>query len=183
MNIGNWRDSLYKYSDKEINEIVAGATIIVDSREKENKHITKYFEGKGIKWAVEKLNYGDYSLRVDLPTTNRTFYLTDHISIERKANLNELSGNLTHNRDRFIAEFERAKGKIYLLIENAEYEDIEKGLYTTKFNKQAFRASLEAFEQRYNLIIHYQKDTNVTGYWIYRTLTSYLRELLKQGKI
>lgn len=183
MNTGNWRDSLYKYTDKEINEIVHEATIIVDSREKENKHITKYFEDKGIKWAVEKLDYGDYSIRVDLPTTNRPLYLTDHISIERKANLNELSGNLTHNRDRFVAEFERAKGKIYLLIENAEYEDIEKELYTTKFNKKAFRASLEAFEQRYNINIHYQKDTNVTGYWIYRTLTSYLRELLKQGKI
>jgi ERCC4-type nuclease len=174
---------LYKYTEKEINEIVANATIIVDSREKENKHITKYFTDKNVNWAVEKLDYGDYSMRINLSEDNRPFYLTDHISIERKASLNELSGNLTHNRDRFTAEFERAKGKMYLLIENANYEDIEKGLYTTKFNKQAFRASLDAFEQRYNINIHYQKDASVSGYWIYRTLTSYLKELLKQGKI
>lgn len=174
---------MYKYTEAEIKNIIDTAVIIVDTREKENKHITEYFDKKNINWAAEKLDYGDYSIRIESPAAYRDFYLTDYIAIERKANLNEISGNLTHNRDRFVAEFERAKGKIYLLIENADYEDIEKGLYNTKFNKKAFRASLEAFEQRYNINIHYQKDTAVTGYWIYRTLTGYLRELLKQGRV
>ena len=57
------------------------------------------------------------------------------------------------------------------------------GNYNTQFNKLAFRASLNAFEQRYNLHIHYQKDINVSGYFIHKTLTAALREELKKGTI
>lgn len=172
---------MYKYTDKEIKSIVKNAMIIVDTREQKNKHITDYFDRKGIKWCNEKLDHGDYSIKVESPAACRDFYLTDIISIERKANLEELSGNLTHNRDRFNAEFLRAKGKVYLLIENANYEDIEYGNYNTKFNKDSFRASLNAFEQRYNLHVHYQKDTSASGYYIYKTLTAALEQELKKG--
>ena len=172
---------MYKYTDKEIKSIVKNAMIIVDTREQKNKHITDYFDRKGIKWCNEKLDHGDYSIKVESPAACRDFYLTDIISIERKANLEELSGNLTHNRDRFNAEFLRAKGKIYLLIENANYEDIEYGNYNTKFNKDSFRASLNAFEQRYDLHVHYQKDTSASGYYIYKTLIAALEQELKKG--
>ncbi|MBE6021651.1 MAG: hypothetical protein E7231_00295 [Cellulosilyticum sp.] len=173
--------SIYKYTEQEIKAIVDSAVILVDSREKENKHITDYFDKKGIKWATTKLDYGDYSIRIESPAAYRDLYLTDIIAIERKANLNEISGNLTHNRERFEAEFERAKGKIYLLLENTNFDDIERGNYTTKFNKKAFRASLTKFEHKYDLHITYMKDTTASGYWIYTTLTGCLIEKLKQG--
>lgn len=172
---------MYKYTDKEIKEIVKNAMIIVDTREQKNQHIIDYFERKKIKWCNEKLEHGDYSIKVESPAACRDFYLTDIISIERKANLEELSGNLTHNRDRFNAEFLRAKGKMYLLIENANYEDIEYENYNTGFNKASFRASLNAFEQRYNLHVHYQKDISASGYYIHKTLTAALEQELKKG--
>lgn len=172
---------MYKYTDKEIENIIKNAMIIVDTREQKNQHITNYFDKKGIKWCNMKLDHGDYSIKVESPAAYRDFYLTDIISIERKANLEELSGNLTHNRDRFTAEFQRAKGKMYLLIENANYEDIEHKRYNTQFNNKSFRASLDAFEQRYNLHVHYQKDISASGYFIHKTLTAALREELKKG--
>lgn len=174
---------IYKYSDKEIDDIVCSATIIVDSREKCSKHITDWFDKKGIKWCNDKLDWGDYTVRIESPAAYRDFTLQDVCTIERKANLEELSGNMTHDRDRFNAEFLRSRGAVYLLIENAEYQDIELGNYNTKFNKKSFRASLTAFEHRYNLHTVYMKDTNISGYFIYTTLIGALKSLLKKGVI
>lgn len=174
---------IYKYTDKEIEQIIKSAVIVVDSREQKNKHITDWLDKKGIKWCNEKLDWGDYTIKIESPTACRDYHLQDICVVERKANLEELSGNLTHNRDRFNAEFLRSKGTIHLLIENAEYQDIELGNYNTKFNKKSFRASLTAFEHRYNLHTTYLKDMNVSGYFIYTTLTGALRKLLKEGVI
>lgn len=146
-------------------------------------HITNWLDSKGIPWCNEKLDYGDYTLKFTHLGTGRDIHLQDICCIERKANLEELSGNLTHNRERFEREFMRSKGKVYLLLESSQYDDIERGNYNTKFNKKAFRSSLTAFEQRFNLHTVYLKDTAVSGYFIYTTLTGALTEILKKGEI
>lgn len=172
---------MYKYTDKEINEILKRACVIVDTREQKAKHITDYFDSKGITWRKEKLDFGDYTIVIDAPSVARDFYLQDHITIERKANLEELSGNLAHERERMMAEFSRARGTLILLVENATYDDILEHRYNTKYEPKSYIATLKSFEARFGFSTHFQKDNKYSGAYIYQTLIYHLRELLKKG--
>lgn len=108
----------------------------------------------------------------------RDLYFDREIMIERKASLDELSGNLTQHRTRFEEEMATFFGKKYLMIENASYEDIVKGNYDTKFSSKAFLASLHAFNHRYDLQIMFMPDRDMSGYYIYGVFTYYLKHLL-----
>ena len=46
---------MFKYTDKEIKILLKSMVILVDSREQENSHITKWFDSKKIPYRVEKL--------------------------------------------------------------------------------------------------------------------------------
>lgn len=123
--------------------------IVVDSREKVNKHILNSFE-KGFEYKVshhdmyrgkkskigdpveyyiqEKgLKVGDYTIAVQLPN-KEVINFQDKIVIERKADLNELCCNLFDKKDeegktRLERELERAKEqgiKVYLVIETTD---------------------------------------------------------------
>lgn len=172
---------MYKYNDKEVKEILKTAVIIVDTREQRNEHIISYFEKHKIPWCNEKLDYGDYSIKLKSKIADRYIYCTDVVTIERKRSLDEISTNLTKERERFHNEFRKSDGKIYLLIENACYEDIELGNYNTQFNNKAFRKSLSSFEQKYNLHVHYQKNDKASGLFIYETLTAAITKIVKMG--
>lgn len=174
---------MFKYTEAEIKNILKQATVVIDTREQKCSHITEYLDKYKINYCYEKLEFGDYTMKVFLPHANRDFYLGSRCSIERKANLNELSGNFTQSRDRIEKEFLRGKGALHLLIENANYEDIELYNYDTGYNPKAFMATLKAFESRYNLHIHYQKNIKFSGDYIYKTLIYNLRELLVKGEI
>ena len=174
---------MFKYTDKEINEILKRAVVVVDTREQKCDHIISYFDKHKIAYCYEKVDTGDYTLKVDLPHLHKPYYLQNVCAIERKANLNELSGNFTQGRERIEAEFQRAKGMIYLLIENASYEDLLLGNYGTRYDKKRFMATLKAFEARYNLHVTFMKDSTYSGDFIYKTLIYNLRELLKRGEI
>lgn len=86
--------------------------IIVDSRERKFDHIRDVFDKKGVPYEVRKLDVGDY-----FNTEN------PKVVIDRKANLQEICGNLSYgknNRTRFAAECKRAfnqKIKFIVLIE------------------------------------------------------------------
>ena len=101
------------------------------------------------------------------------------IAIERKANLDELAGNLTQNRTRFEEEMATFNGKKYLLIENASYDDLVKGKYRSDYNPKSFLATLHAFNHRYNLEIMFMPDCYQSALWIYSTFVYWLREKLK----
>ena len=123
--------------------------IVVDSREKVNKHILNSFE-KGFEYKVshhdmyrgkkskigdpieyyiqEKgLKVGDYTVAVQLPN-KEVVNFKDKIVIERKADLNELCCNLFDKKDeegktRLERELERAKEqgiKVYLVVETTD---------------------------------------------------------------
>ena len=174
---------MFKYTETEIKNILKEAIIVIDTREQKCSHITEYFDKHKINYCYEKLDFGDYTMKVKWPNIERYFYLQNKCTIERKANLNELSGNFTQARERIEKEFLRGKGAIYLLIEEALYEDIPMHNYDTKYNPKAFMATLKAFESRYDLHIHYQKNINFSGDFIYKTLIYNLRELLVKGEI
>ena len=91
--------------------------------------------------------------------------MDNDIIIERKASLEELSGNFTTGRTRFEEEFATSKAKKkYLLIENATYSDIIEGNYNTQYNKNSFAATLHSFNHKYNLEVGYRTTINNGAY-------------------
>ena len=85
--------------------------ILVDSREKKWRNIEEYFQRNGIPYKVQKIDTGDYMLLGN-----------DHVSIDRKRNLDECCVNLCSNDEsRFWREVRRAKKegvKLIVLVEH-----------------------------------------------------------------
>ena len=51
----------YKYTDKELQQLLKSLTVVVDSREKENKHVTSYFDKHKIPYITKALDSFDYT--------------------------------------------------------------------------------------------------------------------------
>ena len=172
----------YHYTDSELKKLLKSITVLVDTREQKNNHILKYFDSKDISYKTKKLEYGDYSFYLPKNINlciNRDMYFNNDISIERKANLEELSNCFTHDRSRFEAELIRSyKSKLILLIEDSKYQDIINNNYKTNYNNKSFLASLMAFKFRYNLDITFISN-KYSGNYIYYNFYYYLREHLK----
>lgn len=172
---------MYRYTDKEIKDLLKSMVVLIDSRENVNQHITKWFDEKKIPCRVEKIETADYSFL--LPSNAelgipRDLYFNDKISIERKADLVELSGNFTNDRLRIESEFIRHKGKLLLLIENSDYSDIINHKYKTEYNPMSFLATLHSFSDRYNFSINFIKDNKFSAQFIYYTFYYFLRNYL-----
>ena len=97
--------------------------VIVDSREKKNEHILKYFDKHGVEYEIHKLDCGDYM------QPNGT------ISIDKKQDLAELAMNLLNPNDkaRFWKEVRRAREtgiKLVILCEHGgqikTFSDVKK---------------------------------------------------------
>lgn len=175
---------LNRYTDTELKELLDSMVILIDTREQKCEHISEYFATKGIKFRAEKLGHADYSCMIPKNEglgINRDMYFSNVISIERKANLVELSGNLTKDRTRLENEFIRAKGRLVLLIENASYEQLVQGKYDTQYNSKSFLASIKAFEARYGIQTAFLQDKKYSGNYILYTLRYHVREYLLGG--
>jgi hypothetical protein len=87
----------------------------------------------------------------------------------------------TKERPRFIREFERAKesgAKVYLLIENADWEKAYNGTYRSQLDPKALTASLFAWLARYNCqILMCKEDTS--GKVIHDALFREMKERLE----
>lgn len=176
------------YTESEIKKILSRMTIIIDTREQENKHLTNYFDDKKIPYVTRKLSSGDYSVQFTLDETQtapQTFSLEDDIVIEKKNSLDEIAGNFTIARERFEREFLRAKAtgtKVYLLVENASYEAIEAHAYRSKFAPKAFLASLLSWQARFGITVVFCKREESPKI-IHGILYYALKEKLEGGKI
>ncbi len=176
---------LYNYTDKEIEILLKSIVILIDTREQQNDHILEYLDKKKIKHEKMKLNHGDYSFYIPKDTELgivRDLYFKDIVSIERKGSLEELSSNFTVGRTNIEEEFTRKNGKMYLMIENATYEDIVKHNYNTQYEPKSFIATLKTYEARYNINTSFVTKGGA-GNYIYYTFRYYLREYLKRGLI
>lgn len=173
----------YKYTDSEVKTIVDNMVILIDTREKKNKHITDYYDKHGINYCNRALQSGDYSFFIaENPTLSipRPLFMDNDIIIERKASLEELSGNFTTGRTRFEEEFATSKAKKkYLLIENAAYSDIIEGNYNTQYNKNSFAATLHSFNHKYNLEVMFIPNSAFTPIYIYGVFKYYLKTMLR----
>lgn len=166
--------------DNKIN--LKNMTIIVDSREKVNQHITTYLDRLPCNYEIKKLDFGDYSAKIQLD--NQIISLEDKVVIERKASLDELAINITSQRARFEREFQRAKSngaKVFLLIENASWWDIIAHHYRSQLNSKSYMATLLAWQCKYNITVSFIND-NLSGMFIKGTLHYALRDyLIRQG--
>ena len=171
---------MYRYSEKEVKDILSTLTILVDTREQDNAHITDYLDKKKIKYKSKKLDFADYSCFIPKNEQYgivRDIYFTDMISIERKGSLEELSTNLTKERERIEGEFKRSKGRVHLMIEGATYGDILRGNYNTDYKKHSFIATLRMWENRYGFGTMYI-DRSDAGAWVAQTLAYFVKEYL-----
>lgn len=165
------------YTEGELKEALSKLTILVDSRENVNDHITGYFDEKKIPYKVRKLDQGDYS------ATLGDYTMEYDICIERKNSLSELCGNFGTNRERFEREFTRAKAvgaKTFLLIENNTLDDVYLGNYRSQMKPQSLIASLLMWQVRYNTTIMFCNKKN-SAKLIYGILYYYAREVLLYG--
>ena len=173
----------YKYDIESIKKLAKQMIILIDSREKQNQHILSYFDKQGIAYKKEKLDYGDYSFLLPSAATGQgDIFFHNDIVIERKGSLEELSGNLAQERERFEKEFLTARNnnaKIYLMVEAPEgYSGIAAHNYHTELTPSAYMASLKTFEHRFDMNVQFISP-EYAGYYIYSTFFYFCREVLR----
>lgn len=156
--------------------------ILIDTREKQNLHITDSFDKNDIGYKRKALDYGDYSFALpkneDL-SIPRDIYFSKMICIERKASLEEISYNLTKERDRFEKGLCLAPKTKVSLIENVNYSDVAIGNYNTQYNKRSFLASLHSFWFKYNIPMFFMPDNRYSGLFIKKDFEYYLKNYLR----
>lgn len=162
--------------------LVKSMVILIDTREQVNQHIVDYFDRKQIAYKKKALDYADYSFMIpansDLGIMRDTYF--DHkIVVERKGSLEELSGNLTKDRDRLEKELALAPQTKVILLEGGGYGDIVNGNYQTQYNKKSYWASIHSFWHKYNCPIFFMPDNKYSGVFIRGYFEYYLKNFLK----
>lgn len=169
-------------NNAELDAAMNTMKILIDTREKKNSHIAAALEGRKCPFKPHKLNYGDYTCEYDTDT-NKCISFENKVVIERKANLDELAGNITKGRDRFEREFLRAKAdnaKVYLMIESGSYEDIKNHCYRSMLPPNAYLNTLFSWQEKYNITITFTTKKFAADY-IYGTLFMALKNHLLHG--
>ena len=165
----------------EVENCLQTMVILVDTREQPSARAQKRYKAFACPYRRQKLDFGDYSAEFVLPDGRD---VTVPAAIERKMSLEELSSCLTQGRDRFRREFERAKdagASMYLLVENATWENLINGKYKTRFNKKAFLASITAWIARYDLKPVFCKS-ETSGQLIREILYREMKQRLEAGE-
>ena len=145
-------------------------------------HLIHYFDKAKINHASKSLQYGDYSFCIpknEPLNILRDLYFDKKIIIERKGSLEEISGNLTKERDRLEKELSLAPKTKVMVIENASYSDMVTGNYKTQYNNKSFWASIHSFWHKYNIPIIFMPDKEYTGFFIRGYFEYYLKNFLK----
>lgn len=169
--------------------VLESMEILVDTREQPTKRAKQRYERFGCSWSRATLSYGDYAYNATLPDGSMLYDTTATVEplcvVERKMDLDELEQCFTRGRERFQREFERATAagaRIYLIVENANWENLINGKYKTKFHPAAFTASITAYMVRYNLNVIFCKE-ETSGRIIREILYRDLKERLDNGEM
>ncbi|MCZ6942393.1 nuclease [Bacillus mycoides] len=174
----------YRYSDKELKEILDTLEIMVDTREQKNQHVLDYFRKKNVPFRLRKIDTADYSAVIpknpEMGIT-RDVYLS--AGVERKNGVDELVQSIK-DRTRFENELIRAsKHPFVLLVEDLQgYQKILKGEYISQYKPESLLGSLKTFEVRYGFSTVFIEPVT-TGNYIYHHFLYMARELLKKGVI
>lgn len=172
----------------EIDQVLDSFVILHDTREQQTDQARRRYQSFGVPTAKATLDYGDYTYNAMLPGGREIFDTSGRIlppcAVERKMNLDELAACFTRDRKRFEAEMQRAAqagGRLYLLIEDATWENLMNGKYRSRFNAKAFLGSLTAWIVRYDLVPIFCKAES-SGPIIKEILYRDLKERLTNGE-
>lgn len=179
MNLG-----YYRYTESEKKKLFQNVVVLIDTREQEHTHIVDWLTKKGIESTSKKLDFGDYSFMTradsDLGIA-RDLYFCKAIAVERKASLEELSGNLAQERTRFENELMRARdcgADLTVMVERGSMADIWAHRYETAMTPASFWGSVIALEQKYG--IRWAWDMKqVAGEFIYNKFCYFLLQNLR----
>lgn len=157
--------------------------ILVDTRERDTAALQRRLADMGYPHRRKKLDFGDYSAACTL-ADGRTADFSGRVAVERKMSLDELCNCYCRERTRFEREFRRAAvcgAKLYLLIENGDWEKVYGGSYRSLMSPEALRASMLAWLARYNCqLIFCRPETSgrLIGDILYREV----KERLERGE-
>lgn len=141
--------------------------ILIDTREREFKHIVDKLDKLNIPYRKQKLNFGDYSFEID----GKSF--ENEIVIERKGSVSEIVGNFTKGKRRFENEFKRAKGtKLILMIEGSE-DDIEQHKYKSSLTPFKVKSFIKTWTYFFGLDLQFVDRVNSAEFMI-KTFENYL---------
>ena len=160
-------------SIKAKKDFMRKVSIIIDTRERKNDHIISAFDSMGVMHEAKKLDFGDYSFQVD----GKDF--SGICVIERKANADEVYGNISVDRERIEKELDTAAknaNQLTFIIENIKDWDSLKtfslsdndtnGNYRKVKNigETCYR-TLQAWRcgNRYNFTVEFVPDTKGTA--------------------
>ena len=166
----------------DIDRCIDSINIIVDTREQDTARARRRISCLPCPVIRLGLNFGDYSYSFTLPN-GKIEPMVLKCSVERKMSLDELAACFTHDRDRFRREFERAadaKANMLLIVENANYENLMNHKYRSRFNPDAFLASLMAWQIRYGFQVIMCKE-ETTPRMIYEWCKRDLKQRLERG--
>ena len=175
----------FKFTDTEIKKALKNLTIIVDSREKGNQHILKWFDANKIKYKIQALEHGDYSAFIpkgELKGVDRDIYFDKDIVIEKKASIDELAGNFSKaDTPRLKSEFAhlcKNNTRVFLFIENQLFDrHIRNGKYRSQYDSKTLYARIKGLEAEYNTIVRPVDDEYIASE-IYNTLYYQIRSIL-----
>lgn len=166
----------------ELRSALNSAVLLVDTREQDTEALRKRIELTGMDHERFKLYSGDYSIKCTVGSSN--YSLADKVAIERKMSLDELAACFGRERERFVREFDRAKAidmRLYLLVENATYENLYAHKYRSRLSPAAYAASIFAWQARYDCRVIFCKAEN-SGKIIHDILYRELKERLESGE-
>lgn len=163
----------------EADECLKQMVYVIDRREQPTAALEKrltYLQP----YERETVCAGDYTAKTLLPS-GEWYYLP--VALERKMSLTEIAGNLTRERTRFTAEFERAREhglKLYVIVEQATWENAYAGIYRSKMKPKSLIASLLTWGARYDTPILFCERSDTSGKLIRDILYYEMREHLER---
>lgn len=109
-------------------------------------------------------------------------YFDNEIVIERKANIDELAGNMKEpDRTRLKKEFSYLKSrgtKVHFFIQDKDYDvNLRKGNYRSEYSPKALYGSIKSFETEFNFTVRPLSE-NTIGSEIYNTLHYHIKNRL-----
>lgn len=177
----------YRFTDKEIDEILKSLTIIMDTREKSSMHIIEYFKQKDIPMKLQKLDTGDYSFMIPSNEDTQKLGITRDLYfnsyVERKNSIDELCNNLTKDNGKaFENELIRAQGsKFVLFVEDPLFDrNIAQQNYRSRYKPQSLRGRLDSLQAKYNFEIR-PVEKDYFGHVLYHRFKYQARRYLKIG--
>lgn len=174
----------------DIEKVLETFQIVIDTREQSNKRAERRYLQFDVPYKKSALSVGDYCYDAVLPSGKHiiecgTKAITPLTAIERKMDLNELVGCfVSKKKEQFKNELERAKiagTKMYLLVEDASWEDIYNHRYRSQMEPDTLLGYLIAYKVRYNMPIIFITAVN-SGRLIEEILYRDLKERLSNGE-